>query len=224
MSRTLLMFNPCRPPLLIRVFLLLVLTGELPFGQTVDRPRIESNVCTELYLGLALLLDIYHLAKPNGFGVNFIGRRVARSQEYDAEPLKQRSQARLYGPRLAAGYPVFSISHRAVPAIYPAQLEDPRAPCAAPGCSKCARTGSVPLAHRPAATLSNRSESWMVPKLPTIPILSTIPSLSIAKARKYNASSLGGPSDLTRMAVIEFKAAQFLLPRPSRSSQFRRSC
>jgi acetyl esterase/lipase len=70
-----------------------------------------------MYSGLALLLDIYHPEKPNGYGVIFIsGSGWRASQEYDAEPLKQGSQAHLYGPRLAAaGYTVFSISHRAAP-------------------------------------------------------------------------------------------------------------
>lgn len=91
------------------------------------QPRIESNVLFGMYSGLALLMDVYHPEKPNGYGVVFIsGSGWHAAQEYDAEPLKQGSQAQLYGPRLAAaGYTVFSISHRAAPRFrYPAQVED----------------------------------------------------------------------------------------------------
>jgi eIF-2B alpha/beta/delta-like uncharacterized protein len=45
-------------------------------------------------------MDVYHPEKPNGYGVVFIsGSGWHAAQEYDAEPLKQGSQAQLYGPR-----------------------------------------------------------------------------------------------------------------------------
>ncbi len=91
------------------------------------QPRIESNVLYGMYSGLALLMDVYHPEKPNGYGVVFIsGSGWHAAQEYNAEPLKQGSQAQLYGPKLtAAGYTVFSISHRAAPRFrYPAEVED----------------------------------------------------------------------------------------------------
>jgi len=99
----------------------------LLYGQNVPQPKIESNVLYGMYSGLALLMDVYHPANPNGYGVLFIsGSGWRASQEYNAEPLKQGSQAQLYGPKLtAAGYTVFSISHRAAPRFrYPAQVED----------------------------------------------------------------------------------------------------
>jgi acetyl esterase/lipase len=105
----------------------LVCSSALLFGQTVSRPKIESNVLYGMYSGLALLLDVYYPEKPNGYGVIFIsGSGWRASQEYDAEPLKQGPQAQLYAPRLTtAGYTVFSISHRAAPRFrYPAQVED----------------------------------------------------------------------------------------------------
>jgi acetyl esterase/lipase len=110
-----------------QVIIALACTGVLAFGQTAPKLRIESNVLYGMYSGLALLMDIYHPENPNGYGVLFIsGSGWRASQEYDAEPLKQGGQARLYGPRLAAaGYTVFSISHRAAPRFrYPAQVED----------------------------------------------------------------------------------------------------
>jgi acetyl esterase/lipase len=113
--------------MITRAIVTLVCTGALLLGQTAPQPRIESNVLYGMYSGLALLMDIYRPEQPNGYGVIFIsGSGWRASQEYDAQPLKQGSQAQLYGPRLAAaGYTVFSISHRAAPRFrYPAQVED----------------------------------------------------------------------------------------------------
>jgi acetyl esterase/lipase len=110
-----------------RVFTAVICAGTLLFGQAAEQPRIESNVLYGMYSGLALLMDVYYPEKPNGYGVVFIsGSGWRATQEYNAEPLKQGSQAQLYGPRLtAAGYTVFSISHRAAPRFrYPAPVED----------------------------------------------------------------------------------------------------
>ena len=110
-----------------RAFVALLWAGPLLFSQSVPQSRIESNVLYGMYSGLALLMDVHHPEKPNGYGVIFIsGSGWHAPQEYNAEPLKQGSQARQYGPRLtAAGYTVFSISHRAAPRFrYPAAVED----------------------------------------------------------------------------------------------------
>ncbi len=99
----------------------------LLLGQTGQQSRVDANVLYGMYSGLALLMDVYRPEKPNGYGVVFIsGSGWRAAQEYSAEPLKQGSQAQLYAPRLAAaGYTVFSISHRAAPRFrYPAQVED----------------------------------------------------------------------------------------------------
>jgi acetyl esterase/lipase len=115
------------PRKVTRVSVALICAGPLLFGQAGPQPRIESNVLYGMYSGLALLMDVYYPEKPNGYGVIFIsGSGWRASQEYNAEPLKQGGQAQLYGPRLtAAGYTVFSISHRAAPRFrYPAQVED----------------------------------------------------------------------------------------------------
>src|SRR5439155_22571538 len=112
------------PKGMTRVFVTLICAGPLLLGQAGQQPaRIESNVLYGMYSGLALLMDVHYPEKPNGYGVIFIsGSRWSAPQEYAAEPLKQGSQARLYGPRLtAAGYTVFSISHSAAPRFrYPA--------------------------------------------------------------------------------------------------------
>src|SRR5882672_1197354 len=111
-----------------RIIVTLICAGPLLFGQGSQQPaRIESNVLYGMYSGLALLMDVHYPEKPNGYGVAFIsGSGWHATQEYNAEPLKQGSQAQLYGPRLtAAGYTVFSISHRAAPRFrYPAPVED----------------------------------------------------------------------------------------------------
>jgi len=109
-----------------RMCLALVCAAALS-GQTSPPARIDSNVLYGMYSGLALLMDVHYPEKPNGYGVIFIsGSGWHAPLEYAAEPLKQGSQARLYGPRLtAAGYTVFSISHRAAPRFrYPAAVED----------------------------------------------------------------------------------------------------
>ena len=112
---------------MIKMFVALLCSGTLLFAQSGPQPRVESNVLYGMYSGLALLMDVYYPENPNGYGVIFIsGSGWHATQEYNAEPLKQGSQARLYGPRLtAAGYTVFSISHRAAPRFrYPAPVED----------------------------------------------------------------------------------------------------
>jgi len=110
-----------------RVFLAMVSTASLLFCQTPTQPRIESNVIYGMYSGLALLMDVHYPEKPNGYGVLFIsGSGWSTTQEYNAEPIKQGVQVPIFVPKLtAAGYTVFSISHRASPRFhYPAQVED----------------------------------------------------------------------------------------------------
>jgi acetyl esterase/lipase len=89
--------------------------------------QIEANVVYGMYSGTALLMDVYRPANPNGYGVIYIsGSGWHAPQTYDAQPLKQSGQAKLYAERLAgAGYTTFSISHRASPRFrYPAHVED----------------------------------------------------------------------------------------------------
>jgi acetyl esterase/lipase len=128
MSNSLLLKKPWKGTCKVtRMFAAFICIGTLLLDQAAPQPRIESNVLYGMYSGLALLMDVYYPEKPNGYGVIFIsGSGWRASQEYNAEPLKQGGQAQLYGPRLtAAGYTVFSISHRAAPRFrYPAQVED----------------------------------------------------------------------------------------------------
>ena len=110
-----------------RALLAAVFSTPLLFAQTASQPRIEPNVIYGMYSGLALLLDVHYPETPNGYAVIFIsGSGWSASQEYNAEPIKQGVQVPIYVPKLtAAGYTVFSISHRAAPRFhFPAQVED----------------------------------------------------------------------------------------------------
>jgi acetyl esterase/lipase len=96
-------------------------------GHANTEGRVERNVVFGMYSGLALLMDIYYPAKPNGYGVIFIhGSGWSADEVYDAKPLKDGDQTKIYGePLLQAGYTVFAINHRAAPRFrYPAQVED----------------------------------------------------------------------------------------------------
>jgi acetyl esterase/lipase len=103
--------------------MLLLATGVTAAAQ----PRVERNVVYGMYSGTALLLDVHHPARPNGFGVVFIpGSGWNAPLGYSAPPLKESPQVEIYVPSLVqAGYTVFAVTHRATPTFrYPAQLED----------------------------------------------------------------------------------------------------
>lgn len=78
--------------------------------------RIEKNVVYGMYSGLALLMDVHHPEKPNGYGVVFVsGSGWQAPLDYGASGLKEQ-QVSLWGPPLLrAGYTVFAINHRAAP-------------------------------------------------------------------------------------------------------------
>lgn len=88
---------------------------------------VEKNVVFGMYSGLALLMDVYRPAKPNGAAVICIqGSAWTSPMAYDASPITSRSEIVMASERLAAaGYTVFAINHRAAPRFhFPAQLED----------------------------------------------------------------------------------------------------
>jgi acetyl esterase/lipase len=87
--------------------------------------RVEKNVVYGVFSGTALLMDVHHPARPNGFGiVHIAGSGWYTSIAYSAPALKDRLE--VFAPALvAAGYTVFTISHRASPRFsYPAPVED----------------------------------------------------------------------------------------------------
>ena len=89
--------------------------------------KIESNVIYGMYSGLALLVDIYHPEKPNGYGlIHISGSGWTAPLSLDARPLKESGHVKIEGvPLVEVGYTLFTINHRAVPRFqYPAAVED----------------------------------------------------------------------------------------------------
>jgi acetyl esterase/lipase len=87
----------------------------------------ESNVIFGTFSGLALLMDVYKPASPNGYGIVVIpGSGWHTGLPYSANLLKQSREFSLYLPTLsAAGYTAFVVSHRAAPRFrYPDAVED----------------------------------------------------------------------------------------------------
>ena len=90
------------------------------------QPHIEKNVVYGMYSGLALLMDVHHPEKPNGYGIIFVaGSGWTAQLAYGAGALKE-DQIPQWGPALLrAGYTVFAINHRATPRFqYPAPVDD----------------------------------------------------------------------------------------------------
>jgi acetyl esterase/lipase len=90
--------------------------------------KIDRNVIFGMYSGLALVMDVYHPVKPNGYGAIFIaGSAWGAPMDYGASPLKDDpGQVPAFAlPLVAAGYTIFDIDHRATPRFhFPAQIED----------------------------------------------------------------------------------------------------
>jgi acetyl esterase/lipase len=90
--------------------------------------HVDRDVIYGMYSGLALLMDVYHPAKPNGFGVVYIfGSGWSAPLDYGARPLKNSAEGlnALAFPLVQAGYTVFAIDHRALPRFHwPAEIED----------------------------------------------------------------------------------------------------
>lgn len=89
--------------------------------------NVESNVVFGMYSGLALLMDVYHPERSNGYGIVYInGCGWHTAMDYDAISLKDIPATEQYAsPLVNAGYTVFAINHRAAPRFrYPAAVED----------------------------------------------------------------------------------------------------
>src|SRR6478672_7399615 len=88
---------------------------------------VESNVVFGVYSGLALLMDVYKPASPNGYGIVVIpGSGWHTGLPYDAKLLKESKEFSLYMQKLsAAGYTTFVVTHRAAPRFhFPDAVED----------------------------------------------------------------------------------------------------
>ena len=87
------------------------LCGALPIMPAWAQPelpalKVERNVIYGMYSGLALLMDIYHPANPNGYGIVHIsGSGWKRPLDYDAKRITQSGHVEIEGGALVkAGY------------------------------------------------------------------------------------------------------------------------
>lgn len=107
----------------IVVVSVVLLTGQVAFAQA----RVDSNVVYGMYSGLALLMDVYRPAQPNGIAIVAVqGSGWYSPMRYDASQLKASREVTTHAERFAAaGYTVFAINHRQAPRFrYPAPIED----------------------------------------------------------------------------------------------------
>jgi acetyl esterase/lipase len=101
---------------------LALLTNSLLLAQPA-----ESNLVFGTYSGLALLMDVYRPASPNGYGIVVIpGSGWHTALPYNATLLKQSKEFSAYTAKLsAAGYTIFVVTHRAAPRFhFPDAVED----------------------------------------------------------------------------------------------------
>jgi acetyl esterase/lipase len=110
---------------IIGITLVLLAGARLEAAPAAD--AVDRNVIYGMYSGLALLMDVYKPAKPNGAGIIAIqGSGWYQPMRYDAAPLSSRRGVIAYAENLSqAGYTVFVINHRSTPRFrFPAPLED----------------------------------------------------------------------------------------------------
>ena len=109
---------------LIVVVSVVLLTGHHgAFAQA----RVDRNVVYGMYSGLALLMDVYRPAQPNGMAIVAVqGSGWYSPMRYDASQLKASREVTRHAEQFAAaGYTVFAINHRQAPRFrYPAPIED----------------------------------------------------------------------------------------------------
>ncbi len=116
--------KPLNRKLLLLACIPLLFGAMLPASAQV---RVEQNVIYGMYSGLGLMMDVFHPADANGYGIVFIsGSGWTRELSLDATPLTRTGQEEIYARPLAeAGYTVFNVNHRAAPRFrHPAPLED----------------------------------------------------------------------------------------------------
>src|ERR1700674_734714 len=100
--------------------------GGRPREVAIPEAKVDSNVVYGMYSGLALLMDVYHPAQPNGRGVIFVhGGHWRMSPAVGATAWKTTGNvAQLEAfikPYVGAGYTVFVPDYRMAPRFtYPA--------------------------------------------------------------------------------------------------------
>jgi len=99
-------------------------------GQDSTLSRTETNLIYGMHGGLALLMDVYVPANPNGYGIIVIpGSGFHQLISYDATPLNKNPWylTNIIGTDnlINNGYTLFVINHRSSPVFrYPAAIED----------------------------------------------------------------------------------------------------
>ena len=109
--------------LIVTFGVVLLTTSQMTFAQA----RVDKNVVYGMYSGLALLMDVYRPAQPNGSSIVAVqGSGWYSPMRYDASQLKANREVTNHAERFAeAGYTVFAINHRQTPRFrYPAPIED----------------------------------------------------------------------------------------------------
>jgi acetyl esterase/lipase len=109
--------------LIVTFGVVLLTASQMTFAQA----RVDKNVVYGMYSGLALLMDVYRPAQPNGIAIVAIqGSGWYSPMRYDAAQLKASREVASHAERFAkAGYTVFAINHRQAPRFrYPAPIED----------------------------------------------------------------------------------------------------
>jgi acetyl esterase/lipase len=109
--------------LIVTFGVVLVTASQMTFAQA----RVDKNVVYGMYSGLALLMDVYRPAQPNGIAIVAVqGSGWYSPMRYDASQLKAVPEVTSHAERFAvAGYTVFAVNHRQAPRFrYPAPIED----------------------------------------------------------------------------------------------------
>src|SRR5918993_407414 len=92
-------------------YLALLLTTLSP---AIAQQRVDRNAVYGMYSGLALLMDVHHPEKPNGYGLIFVpGSGWTARTIYGAPALKETQIGDWAPALLTGGYTVFAINHRA---------------------------------------------------------------------------------------------------------------
>jgi acetyl esterase/lipase len=98
--------------------------------EDIHAAKVDPNVIYGMYSGLALVMDVYHPAQPNGYAVVFVhGGHWRMSPEVGAVPFKDGGNivqlVQFIKPMISAGYTVFVPEYRMAPRFLPpAEVED----------------------------------------------------------------------------------------------------
>ena len=110
--------------------------------EDIHAAKVDPNVIYGMYSGLALVMDVYHPAQPNGYAVVFVhGGHWRMSPEVGAAPFKDGGNivqlVQFIKPMISAGYTVFVPEYRMAPHFLPpAEERTSREPSASSGSTR----------------------------------------------------------------------------------------